>query len=118
MLFIHKSEPLVHGPVLCSELAAFLADNKSKFEDKLVPDLSYIDDMAHVVNGIKIKSVQHVNHNQYRLEYAFDWELFLGCSDRNETGVENGRVLFILEDDNNLNFDFPDMSSRDTRDEF
>lgn len=118
MLFIHKSQPLVHGSELCSELADFLTENKSKFEDRLVPDLSYIDDMAHVVNGIKIKSVQHVNYNQYRLEYAFDWELFLGCSDRNETGVENGRVLLILEDDNNLNFDFPDRNSRDTCDEF
>lgn len=118
MLFIHKSQPLVHGLELCSELTEFLTDNKSKFEDKLVPDLSYIDEMAHVVNGINIKDVVHVSENQYRLEYSFDWELFLGCSDRNETGVENGQVLFTLEGDNFLKFNFPDHRSRDTRDEF
>ncbi|MEZ8410825.1 hypothetical protein AB6C88_23820, partial [Vibrio splendidus] len=61
--------------------------------------------------------VLHINANQYRLKYAFDWELFLGCSDRNETGVENGSVLFTLEDDNVLNINFPNYGSRDTSDE-
>lgn len=118
MLFERKSEPSVDGAELCSELTDFLTEIASEFESKLVPDLSYIDEMAHVVNGINIKNVVHVSANQYRLEYSFDWELFLGCLDRNETGVENGRVLFTLEGDNFLKFNFPDNSSRDTREEF
>ncbi|MEZ8312350.1 hypothetical protein AB6C44_01995 [Vibrio splendidus] len=117
MLFSSLSKPLVHGSELCSELLNFLTEHKRKFEEKLIPDLSYIDDMAHVVNGINIKDVLHINANQYRLQYSFDWELFLGCSDRNETGVDNGSVLFTLEDDNVLNINFPNYGSRDTSDE-
>ncbi|ROO75703.1 hypothetical protein EDB69_1012 [Vibrio crassostreae] len=117
MLFSRLSKPLVHGSELCPELLNFLTEHKSDFEEKLIPDLSYIDDMAHVVNGIKIKDVLYINANQYRLQYSFDWELFLGCSDRNETGVENGSVLFTLEDDNVLNISFPNYGSRDTSDE-
>ncbi|ROR26881.1 hypothetical protein FB440_1213 [Vibrio crassostreae] len=117
MLFDRKPEPAVDGAELCSELTDFLTEISNEFESKLVPDLSYIDEMAHVVNGINIKNVVHVNANQYRLQYSFDWELFLGCSDRNETGVENGSVLFTLEDDNVLNINFPNYGSRDTSDE-
>lgn len=117
MLFSNLSKPLVHGSELCSELFNFLTEHKSDFEEKLITDLSYIDDMAHVVNGIKIKDVLHINANQYRLLYSFDWELFLGCSDRNETGVESGSVLFTLEDDNVLNINFPNYGTRDTSDE-
>ncbi len=57
MFFSSSPQPLVNGAHLCEELTRFLSENKSDFEQKLIPDLSHIDHMAHNVNGIEIKNI-------------------------------------------------------------
>ncbi|WP_340096348.1 hypothetical protein [Vibrio parahaemolyticus] len=51
MFFSSSPQPLVNGAHLCEELTRFLSENKSDFEQKLIPDLSHIDHMAHNVNN-------------------------------------------------------------------
>ncbi|MCC4814996.1 hypothetical protein CSB62_06970 [Vibrio splendidus] len=118
MIFSSSSKSLVRGSELCSELAVFLTEKKSDFESKLIPDLSHIDHMAHNANGIKIESVRYVEGIQYQLNYSFDWEVFRGCSDMNESGIERGRVSFTLDENGFLKIDFPNYDERDTSDEF
>ncbi len=60
MFFSSSPQPLVNGAHLCEELTRFLSENKSDFEQKLIPDLSHIDHMAHNVNGIEIKNISFV----------------------------------------------------------
>ncbi|WP_339956956.1 hypothetical protein [Vibrio parahaemolyticus] len=63
MFFSSSPQPLVNGAHLCEELTRFLSENKSDFEQKLIPDLSHIDHMAHNVNGIEIKNISFVVDN-------------------------------------------------------
>ncbi len=70
MFFSSSPQPLVNGAHLCEELTRFLSENKSDFEQKLIPDLSHIDHMAHNVNGIEIKNISFVVDNQYQLDYS------------------------------------------------
>ncbi|MDA9558264.1 hypothetical protein N9R79_12365 [Vibrio sp.] len=118
MFFSTLSHSNIGGSHICGELAVFLAENKKEFERKLIPELSHIDDMAHNVNGIEIKGVSYIDGDQYRLSYSFDWEIFLGCSGIQETGVERGSVLFTLDKKGIIEIDFPNYEARDTRDEF
>ncbi|MEZ8313026.1 hypothetical protein AB6C44_05440 [Vibrio splendidus] len=118
MFIFNSTKPIINGAALCPELAAFLAENKSDFERKLIPDLSHIDHMAHNPNGIVIKNVSYNGGEQYQLDYSFDWEVFRGCSDMNEEGVERGSVLFTLNVNGVLEIAFPAHQERDTHDEF
>ncbi|ANQ55772.1 hypothetical protein [Vibrio parahaemolyticus] len=118
MFFSSSSQPLVNGAHLCEELTRFLSENKSDFEQKLIPDLSHIDHMAHNVNGIKVENISFVGCNQYQLDYSYDWEVYRGCSDMNEADIEHESVLFVLNDDGFIEIDFPEYEERDTREEF
>ena len=118
MYFSNSSKPIVNGAHLCEELAQFLAENKSDFEHKLIPDLSHIDHMAHNVNGIEIENISYVGCDQYQLDYSFDWEVYRGCSDMDEADIEHESVLFILNEDGFVDIDYPEVEGRDTRDEF
>lgn len=118
MFFSSSYQPLVNGTHLCEELARFLSKNKSNFEQKLVPDLSHIDHMAHNVNGIEVVKISYVSSNQYQLDYSYDWEVYRGCSDMNDAGIEHGRIQFVLNDNGSIEIDFPEYEERDTCDEF
>ncbi|RLQ19426.1 hypothetical protein [Vibrio sp. SBT000027] len=118
MFFTSSSQPIVNCAQLCDELAKFLAANKSHFEQRLIPDLSHIDHMAHNVNGIEIENISYVGCDQYQCDYSFDWEVYRGCSGMNEADIEHESVLFVLNENGFLEFDFPECEGRDTRDEF
>ncbi|EJE8737566.1 hypothetical protein M5216_004307 [Vibrio vulnificus] len=118
MFFSSSSQPLVNGTHLCEELTRFLSENKSDFEQKLIPDLSHIDHMAHNVNGIEVENISFVGCNQYQLDYSYDWEVYRGCSDMNEADIEHESVLFVLNGDGFIEIDFPEYEERDTREEF
>lgn len=118
MFFSGSPLPVVNGAHLCEELTKFLSENKSDFEQKLIPDLSHIDHMARNVNGIEVKNISFVGCSQYKLNYSYDWEFYRGCSGMNEAGVEHGSVLFVLKDDGRIEIDFPEYEERDTCEEF
>ncbi len=56
MFFSSSPQPLVNGAHLCEELTRFLSENKSDFEQKLIPDLSHIDHMAMMTASSKLIS--------------------------------------------------------------
>lgn len=117
MIFTPLSQPMEHGPALCDALKDFLIANKNTFQDKLIPDLSYIDDMAHNVNGIEIQSVHHLTENRYQIEYSYDWELFLGCSDINQSGIGHDHIRFTLDPEGQINMEYLFPDERDTNGE-
>ena len=118
MFLESKVKPLINGTQLCSTLVDFLSKNKSHFENKLIPDLSHIDHMAHNVNGIEIESVHYVGADQYQLNYSYDWEVYRGCSGMNEADIEYEKVLFTVDDSGYIEIDFLESDERNTYDEF
>ncbi|USP06030.1 hypothetical protein LGV68_01610 [Vibrio sp. LQ2] len=117
MIFTPLSQPIEHGPALCDALKDFLIAHKSTFQEKLIPDLSYIDDMAHNVNGIEIQSVHHLAKNRYQIEYSYDWDLFLGCSDINQSGTGHDHIRFTLDPEGQINMEYLFPDELDTSDE-
>ncbi|SJL83779.1 hypothetical protein VPAL9027_01757 [Vibrio palustris] len=118
LIFSSSMQPLVNGAELCSELAIYLALNKSDFEQRLIPDLTYIDQTAHNVNGIQVERVEYITGELYQLYYGVDWEVFRGCSDIYETGIQHEKVSFTLHHDGVIEMEFPSYHERDTHDEF
>ncbi|WP_243694211.1 hypothetical protein [Vibrio viridaestus] len=103
---------------LCHELSEFLTANKGMFEQRLIPDFSHIDHMAHNVNGITVDAVEYIKDQRYRLKYHCDWELFRGCSDIQSSGVERDSVTFTLKTDGQIDIRFIDSTDHDTCNEF
>lgn len=112
---IHSIE---HGSALCESLFDLLVQHQSDFQRSLIPDLTFIDVMAHNNHGIIIQKVSYIEANQYQCDYSYDWEIFNGCLDMHETGVERNKVKFNVMEDGRIEFDLKAFQNRDTLNEF
>lgn len=106
-----------HGESICARLASVLLAHQHELDTQLIPDLSYIDVMAHNVKGIEILAVEFIDANQYRLRYSFDWQLFNGCAGIDESGVERDSVRFTLADNGDIELALMGLDLRSTGDE-
>ncbi|MFT5637097.1 MAG: hypothetical protein ACI89T_002572 [Cognaticolwellia sp.] len=117
-MFLDGIKPGVkHGSHLCKSLFDLLKKEKSSYEEKLIPDLSYINHRAECVTGIEIESVQYESHNQYSLIYSFEWFVYNGCADMDEQDTIEEQTSFTVEDDGSINIDFIISEVRSTADE-
>ncbi|MGF1753454.1 hypothetical protein L4C33_07645 [Vibrio makurazakiensis] len=112
---IHSIE---HGSALCEPLFDLLSKHQPEYQRSLIPDLTFIDVMAHNNHGIVIQKVSHIEANQYQCQYSYDWEIFNGCLDMHETGVERNKVKFIVTEEGQVEFDLNAFQDRDTLNEF
>lgn len=96
---------LIDGKGLCAELYDFLNKEKPQYEQKLIPDLSYINHIAECSTGIDITAIEHRSNNIYRLNYSLEWSIYNGCSDLDEKGTISTHVSFKRESDSSLVFD-------------
>lgn len=94
-----------HGSEQAQLLEDYLKQNQRDFGAALIPDLSYLDPRALPVDGIQVKKVEHIQENQYRLLYSFDWAAFGGCVGLDESGTDQNKVNFKLLDDGKFVFD-------------
>ncbi|MBW8192970.1 hypothetical protein K0504_18225 [Neiella marina] len=106
-----------NGKAFCQTLCQFFEKQKETFENQLIPDLSYINNIAECVTGIEIKSVEHHFKNQYTLNYKFDWTVYNGCSDLDEMGTIAAHISFRVENDGSVHFDCSPLDDRSTADE-
>lgn len=98
------------GPNLCADLFKFLIKHKSEFENKLVGDLSYIDNRANCQTGIEVEDVQY-QQGTFFLCYSFEWTIYNGCADMENSGSEEDNVDFTVDEDTGeIEFNFPDPS--------
>ena len=71
-------------------------------------DLSHLSDRVDIYKGdIEIEHVHHSSENEYVLEYSFDWSIYNGCADMDESGVERNTVTFEVSENGELAFDDP-----------
>ena len=97
------------GPYL-EKHEKFLMKNKGKFEDKLVSDISRIDNRATNYNGIDIQKISYLGNREFQLDYLFDWYVYNGCADMDIDGVEDESITLQISDTGEVVFDFPDFS--------
>ncbi len=110
--------PLVHGVELAAKLADLLTKHQEDIATLLIPDLTHIDPTAHNVHGIKIERVAYLNGEQYQLDYCYDWEVYRGCSDICDTGVERQSVRFRVDSHGDVHITALVGAARGTLDEF
>lgn len=118
MILAKHLVPFEQGQHNCVVLMQALELAKDEFQRSLIPDLSHIDVMAHNQNGIVIQSVTYLGGDEYLLEYSYDWEVFNGCIDVHETGIERNKTKFSLSEQGRIEFDLNAFQDRDTLEEF
>ncbi|WP_430454927.1 hypothetical protein [Rheinheimera sp.] len=98
------------GEHLCQKLVKFLNSNKSEFQANLIGDLSYIDNRAACHTGIKIEDVQY-HYGTFMLYYSFEWTIYNGCADMEESGEEEESLEFTVDEESGeIEFSFSDPS--------
>lgn len=105
-----------HGKQTAMDLNGFLDSQKPYFERDLIPDLDFISHQAENHTGIEVVSVDHHINNEYTLTYRFDWSVYNGCSDMDESGTVEANISFTVHTDR-IEFDLSAVASRSTMDE-
>ncbi|MFK5950198.1 MAG: hypothetical protein QM500_15645 [Methylococcales bacterium] len=111
------TDSYVHGSNKCREIKIFLNLNKSFFEYSLIPDLSNINYRAECHTGIDIEHISYLCKNEYQIDYAYDWNVYNGCEDMEETGTEHESVIFSISDIGDIYFETEHMENRSSHDE-
>lgn len=105
MQFINHNKDVEQGDVLAEKLRVFLVENKAQFEHSLIPNMDHIDHRALNEKGIEILEVHYLADNRYSLVYKYDWFIFSGCTNTDESGVEKNKVTITVLDNGDLEFD-------------
>lgn len=105
MRFIKQNVNVEQGDALATKLKAFLVENKAQFEHSLIPNMDHIDHRALNEKGIEILEVNYLVDNRYSLVYQYDWFIFSGCTNTDESGMEKNKVTITLLDNGDLEFD-------------
>jgi hypothetical protein len=108
---------ITHGDDFCTTLCSVLIDEKYQYQNKLIPDLSYIHNLAQCTSGIKIVNVEHQVINQYRLNYDVEWFIYNGCIGMDEQGTINEYTTVVVEDNSTINIDCSISEQRSSADE-
>ncbi|MFV0574694.1 MAG: hypothetical protein ACK5NC_04665 [Vibrio sp.] len=104
MKFISQSERS-HGIEFAQELKVFLDEHQEEYGKTLIPNLDHLDNFALNEHGIVVKEVNHLTDNRYSLVYDYDWFIFSGCTDTDESGVETNKVTVTIQDNGDIEFD-------------
>ncbi|EHH1283287.1 hypothetical protein QUN95_000536 [Vibrio parahaemolyticus] len=99
-------------------LKEFLSVNLSEFSGDLIGDLEYIHPRAECYEGINIESLNKVEEGVYQLDYSYDWFVYNGCADMDESDQVEDSTLVYVDEDGNVEVDIPDFQERSTVEEF
>ncbi|MBD1574037.1 hypothetical protein HC725_12245 [Vibrio sp. S17_S38] len=105
MRFTKQNIDVEPSDILATKLKAFLVENKAQFEHSLIPNMDHIDHRALNEKGIEILEVNYLVDNRYSLVYQYDWFIFSGCTNTDESGMEKNKVTITLLDNGDLEFD-------------
>ena len=114
---IYQNELNDNQDEICRELKILINNNKSELDSEITTDLSHIDQRAVCYNGITILDISHIEDNKYLLEYSFDYNIYNGCVDMDVNDEVIDSLNFYINDDGELEFDFPLYEERIPNDE-
>lgn len=103
---------------LCRDLEQLIQRNHEEIDNQLIGDLSAINHRAECHNGISVELVEHIEGNKYSLSYSYEWHVYNGCADMDESDEVMGDVTFEIDEDGELNFHFIVSEERSTHEEF
>lgn len=94
------------GDLFLQELKKYLEERKADYEGELISDLSWIANRAVCLNGIEVDEIQYFGDRDFQLDYSFDWEVYNGCADMDESGERTESVSFEISNHNEIIFNF------------
>lgn len=104
MKFVNRPD-IEHGEEYAGHLLRFLQEQKASFGHDLIPNMDHIDHRALNERGIEIKALNYSDKNHYSLVYDYDWFIFSGCTDTDESGLETNKVTVTVHDNGDIEFD-------------
>lgn len=119
MKFIGTISPIDQENVnFIDQLTKFLKDNVCEFSGDLIGGLEHINHRAVCYNGIEIDDISKSSDGEYQLDYSYDWFVYNGCADMNESDKFEDSTFVYVDEDGNVEIEVPDLSERTTADEF
>lgn len=106
------------APDFMDRLKRFLKDNVSDFSGELIGDLSYINHRAECFNPVDIDSVTRDGNGSYQVDYSFDWHVYNGCADMDESDTINESTFVSVDSEGLVTIQVPESSDRSTVNEF
>ncbi|NAW56827.1 MULTISPECIES: hypothetical protein [unclassified Vibrio] len=101
-----------------SVLERFLLENVDEYSGDLIGDLEYIHARAECYEGIKLESLSKVCEGEYQLDYSYNWFVYNGCADMDESDCVQNSTFVYVDEDGNVEVDIPDFQERTTVEEF
>lgn len=101
-----------------SELQKFLESCVGEFSSALIGDLSHINSRAECHTDINIESLYKSGNGEYQLDYSYDWSVYNGCADMDESDQVEAVTFVYVSDDGDVEIEILDVGERNTVDEF
>ena len=118
MLVNGINENTAHGPHLIDELMKVISEEVGEIAPRLIANLRHINHRADCIDGVVPEQIDYQSSNEYLLTYSYEWTIYNGCADMNEQDTVEESIIFTVEDDGTLEFDFEVVSERNTLNEF
>ncbi|MBA6350496.1 hypothetical protein [Colwellia sp. BRX9-1] len=114
---IFQTSDLNDQSEICEALKSLIEDNIDELKKEIIEDLSHIDQRATNYTGLRIDNISHAQGNEYQLDYSYDYNIYNGCADMDVNDEVTDSLLFTIDDDGELEFDYPVYEERSTADE-
>ena len=105
-------------PNFISKLQKFLESCVGEFSSGLIGDLSHINSRAKCHTDINIENLDKSSEGEYQLDYSYDWSVYNGCADMDESDCVEGVTFIYVSDEGDVEIEFPEFEERNTVDEF
>ena len=101
-----------------SALQKFLEPCVEKFSPDLIGDLSHINSRAECYTDINIENLDKSCDGEYQLDYSYEWSVYNGCADMDESGQVEGVTFVYVSDEGDVEIKILEVEERTTIDEF
>ena len=101
-----------------AKLQKFVEDSVDLFSDKLIGDLSHINSRAECHTGISFDEFYKSCEGTYQLDYSYDWSVYNGCADMDESERVIESTLVYVDGDGEVEIDIPEFEEKSTVEEF
>lgn len=85
----------------CQQLKNFFESQIDRIDRQLVRDLSFISQLAHYKEGMKIIQVESIpagkNLDRFYLYFEYEWHIFQGCMAMEDSGIMKDKVKFSID---------------------
>ncbi|GKT11280.1 MAG: hypothetical protein ISEC1_P0243 [Thiomicrorhabdus sp.] len=111
------TQTVVCNGSLCLPLAEFFNSQLCDIDRQLVRDLSFISQLAHYKEGMKISHVAYLQENRFQVHFVYTWHIFQGCIGLDETGEMKDKANFTVSNLGEIQLDLSAFQAQSTADE-